>query len=107
MDQQHGIPWCAPWWCRTHCIAYIHEVLGPIWDAFYPWLLNAIGRWQERWTHWFYRGVPFWTASQCTRDILHTHGVKSVKLIPFGQEIAFWCSHVPSTARPAHSLRMR
>ena len=84
MDQHHGIPWYAPWWCKTNCVAYIHEVLGPIWDAFYKWPFSTIGRWQERWTHWFYRNVPFWTASQCTKDILMSHGVKSVKIIPYG-----------------------
>src|SRR5262249_25101281 len=41
IDQHHGIPWFAPWWCKTNCIAYIHEVLGPIWRAFYPWPLSA------------------------------------------------------------------
>jgi len=35
IDQHHGIPWFAPWWAKTNCVAYIHEVLGPIWDAFY------------------------------------------------------------------------
>ncbi len=84
IDQHHGIPWYAPAWCRTHCVSYIHEVLGPIWNAFYPWPVSTLGRWQERWTHWFYRDVPFWTASQCTKDILHSHGIKSVKLIPYG-----------------------
>lgn len=84
MDQHHGIPWYSPWWCRTNCVSYIHEVLGPIWDAFYPWPLSAIGRVQERWTHWLYRAVPFWTASECTRDILKKHGVRSVKIIPYG-----------------------
>lgn len=84
MDQHHGIPWYAPWWCGTNCVAYIHEVLGPIWSAFYKWPISSIGRWQERWTHWFYRNVPFWTASQCTRDLLLKHGVKSVKIIPYG-----------------------
>ncbi len=84
MDQHHGIPWYTPWWCGTNCVSYIHEVLGPIWDAFYPWPLSMIGRWQERWTHWIYRNIPFWTASCCTRDILHAHGVKSVKVIPYG-----------------------
>src|SRR4029434_1864881 len=49
IDQHHGIPWFAPWWSHTNSIAYIHEVLGPIWDAFYKWPLNAIGRYQERW----------------------------------------------------------
>ena len=52
MDQHHGIPWFAPWWCRTRCVANIHEVLGPIWSAFYYWPWSALGRWQERWTHW-------------------------------------------------------
>lgn len=86
IDQHHGIPWYAPWWSRTNCVAYIHEVLGPIWNAFYPWPVSALGRWQERWTHWLYRRVPFWTASACTRDHLFKHGVQSVKIIPYGVE---------------------
>ena len=84
MDQHHGIPWYAPWWCKTNCVAYIHEVLGPIWSAFYPWPVSMVGRWQERWTHWLYRNVPFWTASACTKDYLESHGVRSVKIIPYG-----------------------
>ena len=84
VDQHHGIPWYAPWWCGTNCVAYIHEVLGPIWSAFYPWPLSAVGRWQERWTHWAYRAVPFWTACEATRDGLRTHGVRDITLIPYG-----------------------
>src|SRR5512144_128085 len=42
IDQHHGIPWFAPWWCRTRCVAYIHEVLGPIWEAFYSWPLSTL-----------------------------------------------------------------
>jgi glycosyltransferase involved in cell wall biosynthesis len=84
IDQHHGIPWYAPWWCKTNCVAYIHEVLGPIWDSFYPWPFSTIGRWQECWTYWFYRNVPFWTASAYTKDFLHAHGVRSVKIIPYG-----------------------
>jgi glycosyltransferase involved in cell wall biosynthesis len=84
MDQHHGIPWYAPWWSRTNHVAYIHEVLGPIWDSFYPWPLSMIGRWQERWTHWFYGNVTFWTPSQCTERYLKSHGVKTVKVISNG-----------------------
>ncbi len=84
MDQHHGIPWYAPWWCKTHCVAYIHEVLGPIWNAFYRWPYNVIGRRQERWTHWLYRQVPFWTASTATRQSLRACGVRRVKIIPYG-----------------------
>jgi len=86
IDQHHGIPWYAPWWCKTRCVAYIHEVLGPIWHAFYPWPLSAIGKWQERLTHRKYRDVPFWTASTFTRDQLEESGVKSVTQIPYGVE---------------------
>ena len=84
MDQHHGIPWYAPLWCRTNCVSYVHEVLGPIWSSFYPWPVSAMGQWQERWTHWFYRKIPFWTACQATRDCLAAHGVQSIKIIPYG-----------------------
>ncbi|MBI3879923.1 MAG: glycosyltransferase family 4 protein [Verrucomicrobia bacterium] len=84
MDQHHGLPWFAPWWCGTNNIAYIHEVLGPIWRAFYPWPISTIGRWQERWTHWFYRRVPFFTASSFTKQKLVEHGVRDVTIIPYG-----------------------
>ncbi len=43
-----------------------------------------IGRWQERWTHWFYRKVPFFTASAFTREQLLKHGVRNVRIIPYG-----------------------
>lgn len=84
VDQHHGLPWFAPWWCGTHCVAYIHEVLGPIWNAFYRPLTAALGRHQERWTHWLYRHVPFWTASASTKAQLERHGVRRVQLIPYG-----------------------
>lgn len=84
IDQHHGIPWFAPWWSRTNCVAYIHEVLGPIWGAFYGWPINKLGPMQERWTHWLYRKVPFWTACPSTRTALHASGVRDVTLIPYG-----------------------
>ncbi|MBI2924785.1 MAG: glycosyltransferase family 4 protein [Verrucomicrobia bacterium] len=84
IDQHHGIPWYAPWWCRTHCLAYIHEVLGPIWSVFYPRPLALLGRWQERWTHRLYRKVPFWTVSESTRKALLAHGVERVVVFPNG-----------------------
>ena len=86
IDQHHGIPWYAPWWSGTHCVAYIHEVLGPVWKAFYPWPLSAIGQWQERWTHWLYRAVPFWTPSESTKQALLASGVREVKVFPNGTD---------------------
>ena len=84
IDQHHGIPWYAPWWCGTRCVAYIHEVLGPIWTSFYPWPFSLAGQLQERWTHWLYRNVPFWTASRFTRLLLKRNGVRQVQIIPYG-----------------------
>jgi glycosyltransferase involved in cell wall biosynthesis len=86
IDQHHGIPWYAPWWCQTHCVAYIHEVLGPIWNAFYPWPLSTLGRWQERWTHRLYQNVPFWTPSQSTKMDLEKNGARDVTVIPNGTD---------------------
>jgi glycosyltransferase involved in cell wall biosynthesis len=86
IDQHHGIPWFAPWWSKTNSIAYIHEVLGPIWGAFYPWPLSMIGRWQERRTHRFYRDVPFWTPSESTKTVLLAEGVKEVAVFPNGTD---------------------
>ena len=86
IDQHHGIPWYAPWWSGTNCIAYIHEVLGPVWKAFYSWPLRAVGQWQERWTHWLYRGVPFWTPSESTKKVLCRHGVREVRVFPNGTD---------------------
>jgi glycosyltransferase involved in cell wall biosynthesis len=84
IDQHHGIPWYSPWWCGTNNVSYVHEVLGPIWDAFYRWPKNVIGKTQERWTHWLYRNVPFWTACESTRDDLQRHGVKNISIIRYG-----------------------
>jgi glycosyltransferase involved in cell wall biosynthesis len=84
VDQHHGIPWYAPWWCRTNCIAYVHELLGPIWDSFYRFPWNVIGKQQERRTHWLYRNVVFWTACESTRDDLMRNGVRQVKIIRYG-----------------------
>jgi glycosyltransferase involved in cell wall biosynthesis len=86
IDQHHGIPWFAPWWCQTNCVAYIHEVLGPIWKSFYPWPISAIGQIQERWTHSFYGKVPFWTPSESTRKVLQSHGVRDIHVFPNGTD---------------------
>jgi glycosyltransferase involved in cell wall biosynthesis len=87
VDQHHGIPWFAPWWAGTACIAYLHEVLGPIWNSFYRWPLNSIGRSQERFMHWLYRGVPFWVGSESTREALLRRGVTNVTVIHYGIDL--------------------
>lgn len=87
IDQHHGIPWFGPWWSKTNCIAYLHEVLGPIWGAFYPWPISMLGRWQERWVHHLYRNVPFWVGSESTQRALHKRGVRDVTVIHYGIDL--------------------
>lgn len=87
IDQHHGIPWYAPWWCGTNSLAYIHEVLGPIWRSFYRWPTSELGRIQERWTHWLYRKVPFWVPSESTRDGLRQSGVRNIHVFPNGVDV--------------------
>jgi len=84
IDQHHGIPWYAPWWTKTRVVAYIHEVLGPIWSSFYPWPISVLGRWQERYTLRRYRRTPFWTGCQFTCDQLRALGVESVTPVSYG-----------------------
>ncbi|MDG1890939.1 MAG: glycosyltransferase family 4 protein [Verrucomicrobiota bacterium] len=84
IDQHHGIPWFAPWWSQTRCVAYIHEVLGPIWSSFYDWPLDQVGRFQERWIQWLYRRTPFWTACKETETMLRRHGIQYIQRIPYG-----------------------
>jgi len=87
MDQHHGIPWFAAWWARTNTINYLHEVLGPIWEAFYPWPVCTLGRMQERTMHWIYRNQPFWVGSESTRRGLHQRGVRNVTVIHYGIDL--------------------
>ena len=84
VDQHHGLPWYAPWWCRTHCLAYIHEVLGPIWYSFYRGWTARFGEWQERFHIRLYRRVPFWTSAGSTARMLRELGVRTVVRIPYG-----------------------
>ncbi|MFT6617471.1 MAG: glycosyltransferase involved in cell wall biosynthesis [Limisphaerales bacterium] len=87
IDQHHGIPWFAPWWCGTNCVAYLHEILGPIWDAFYGWPWNVIGRTQERCLQKIYAKTPFFTGSGITRDLLMERGVKEISIVRYGTDV--------------------
>jgi glycosyltransferase involved in cell wall biosynthesis len=86
VDQHHGIPWFVPWWAGTNCLSYVHEVLGPIWNSFYPWPLSRFGQWQERAVHWLYHRTPFWVGSESTQRALQRRGVRNVTVIHYGIE---------------------
>jgi glycosyltransferase involved in cell wall biosynthesis len=88
IDQHHGVPWYAPWWSGTNCVAYLHEVLGPIWKSFYGWPLSWIGQVQERFNYRFlYRNIQFMTGSESTQRALHQAGVRNVQVISYGIDL--------------------
>lgn len=87
IDQHHGLPWFVPWWSATPCVAYIHEILGPIWHSFYPWPLAALGEFQEQLVLKFYKRIPFWTVSQSTRTKLLKLGVENVRVFSNGTHV--------------------
>jgi glycosyltransferase involved in cell wall biosynthesis len=87
MDQHHGIPWFAPWWSKTNCVSYVHEVLGPIWGSFYPWPVSMLGQWQERGVQWLYSKHPFWVGSESTQNALRARGVRNVTVIHYGIDL--------------------
>lgn len=87
VDQHHGVPWMAPWWSGTRCLAFIHEVLGPVWGTFYRWPVNHLGPWQERLVLRMYRGVPFWVPSESTRKALMGLGVRRVRVLRNGVDV--------------------
>lgn len=84
VDQHHGLPWFAHWWNRRRTLSYIHEALGPIWSAFYPWPLNRIGMGLEFATHRLFRNQLFWTGCEATKQQLRDRGVKQVKVVSYG-----------------------
>lgn len=100
IDQIHGIPWYTPWWCKTNRVAYLHEVLGPIWNSFYPWPISMIGRAQDRFTYWLYRNVQFMTGSESTQAALHALGVRNVQVIHYGIDLKPLTELEPKELRP-------
>ena len=84
IEQHHGLPWYAPWWAGTRVVACVHEVLGPIWDVYYPWPVAGIGRWLEGWNLRRYRNVPFWAVSRSTEAALRRCGIRDVTHVQNG-----------------------
>ena len=104
IDQHHGLPWFAPWWHRGKSVAYIHEVLGPIWNSFYSWPWSWAGRRMEARILRWYRKVPFWTACPATERALRDLGISDITLIPYGVATAAVEPLPEKTIRPPWRL---
>src|SRR5258706_8835326 len=61
IDEIHGLPFFTPLFVKKPIIAFIHEVAAEIWDYMYPFPVNVIGKWIEKFYFRLYRKVIFWT----------------------------------------------
>ncbi|MFJ8082505.1 glycosyltransferase family 4 protein [Streptomyces sp. NPDC096205] len=71
IDFQNGIPFYSPLftprWTADICV--IHHVHQEQFDVWFPWPLNAVGRFMEkRLSRWVYRGRPIVVVSPSTRE---------------------------------------
>jgi len=83
IDQHHGLPWYAPWWCGTRSVAYIHEVLDPSGTYFIDGQLEA-GKVAGAMDPLAIPERPVLDRLPSTKEALHRHGVRDVTLIPYG-----------------------
>lgn len=69
IDQVHGIPYLTPLYVKEKIVVYIHEVAGEIWDIMYPFPINKIGRFLERFMYPLYKKIPFVGAVTVTKEL--------------------------------------
>jgi glycosyltransferase involved in cell wall biosynthesis len=85
VDEVHGFPFFSIFLTKTPVIVFIHEIAGIIWDFMYPFPINVIGKFVEKYYFYFYRKCFFWTDAQSTVEELIARG------IPKNQCIAIDC----------------
>lgn len=89
VDEIHGIPFFTPLYVKkSKIIAFIHEVAGEIWDYMYPFPINVIGKFLEKFYFQFYRSVQFWTDAPSTIDDLTTQGISRKNCLAIACPIA-------------------
>lgn len=75
VDQVHGIPFFSPLFTRKPVVVFIHEIAGEIWDVMFPFPINRIGKFLERWYFQLYRRCLFWTIAPSTLEELVARGI--------------------------------
>jgi glycosyltransferase involved in cell wall biosynthesis len=75
VDEFHGFPFFTPLLTRKPVVAFIHEVAGVIWDYTFPFPLNVIGKWIERFSFLFYKNTLFWTDAKSMFPDLISYGI--------------------------------
>ncbi len=77
IDEFHGIPFFTPFYVKTEKLGFIHEVTKEVWklNQFPIPFAGAIGIIAEPLIFKLYRGIPFMTVSQSTKDDLICWGI--------------------------------
>ena len=76
VDEVHGFSFFSPIFTRTPVVVFIHEIAGVIWDYMYPFPINSIGKFLEKYYFRFYKKCRFWTDASSTIEELVAMGIK-------------------------------
>jgi glycosyltransferase involved in cell wall biosynthesis len=80
IDEVHGIPFLTPLYVKEKKILYIHEVADNIWDKMYPFPINKIGKFVEKFFLKFYKNIVCVTGSNSTKNDLINLGFDREKI---------------------------
>ncbi len=83
IDEIHGIPFLTPIYVRKPKIVIIHEVADSIWNYMFPWPINIIGRFSEKFYFKIYKNMEFLVPSKSTRHDLVQKGIPRTKINMF------------------------
>jgi len=85
IDEIHGFPFFTPLYSKARNVLLTCEVAGPIWDKMFPFPINLIGRYTEKFIYQIYKNTEIWAISENTKkNIQELLPNKKVKVIDLG-----------------------
>ena len=89
IDQIHGFGFLTPLYVREPKLSLIYEVAGKIWFKMYPLPVALLGCLLERPLLRLYRGTPFFTLADSTREDLVRAGISDERITVFAPGLTF------------------
>lgn len=102
IDEIHGIPFFTPWYVKEKKVALICEVADKLWDVTFTFPLNVIGKTIEKGYFRSYKGIPFLTISQSSKNDLMSMSISSkfITVLPMGLSVPSRLKSFPKEVKP-------
>lgn len=84
IDEIHGVPFYTPLYIKEPKIALICEVANDIWDKMFSFPWNILGKYNEKFSLYLYKKLPFLTISNSTKNDLILKDIKNITVLPMG-----------------------